>query len=96
MSCGEKQICNNPNGVCRCKVFASPANEATEHLIDHNTTCLANTQHMQNMKVSSFAVSGSTITFELEIQNTNSEKIFELQLPNNNPRIRITNVKIDK
>lgn len=97
ISCQEKQICNNPGAVCRCKIAASPFNYATEHIISHNTSCLANTELVKKKIISSYAVSGSIVTFEFTVQNNSTAKTFELRLPTagQNPRINITNININ-
>jgi hypothetical protein len=96
-SCQEKEICNNPGSVCRCKVAASPFTYATEHYIPHNTSCLANTEFVKKKIISSYAVSGSIVTFEFTVQNNATAKTFELRLPTawQNPRINITNISIN-
>jgi len=97
ISCQEKQVCNNPDGFCRCKISASPFNSATEHYIPHNTSCFANTELVKNKIISSFAVSGSIVTFKFTIQNDSTAKSFELRLPatNENPRIKILDINSD-
>jgi uncharacterized repeat protein (TIGR01451 family) len=96
-SCQEKEICNNPGSVCRCKVAASPFTYATEHYIPHNTSCLANTEFVKKKIISSYVISGSIVTFEFTVQNNATAKTFELRLPTawQNPRINITNISVN-
>ncbi|AHB40888.1 hypothetical protein P148_SR1C00001G0073 [candidate division SR1 bacterium RAAC1_SR1_1] len=87
--CQEYQSCNNPDGFCSCT--------KNSLRIPHNTTCLANNTLIKNRVVSSFAVSGSIVTFKFTIQNNLIPKYFELRLPPayNNPRIRILELTSD-
>ncbi len=83
--CQQYQTCNNPDWYC----FCTP----TSLSIPHNTTCFSNANYLiKNRIVSSYAISGSLVSFKLTIANTQStDKHFFLRLPifGFNPRIKI-------
>lgn len=87
--CQEYQSCNNPDGFCTCT--------KNSVRIPHNTTCLANNTFVKNRVVSSFAVSGSIVTFKFTIKNNLIPKYFEVLLPAeySNPRIKVLELSSD-